>query len=131
LFVTRSDIYRPIVFSPSVPYVARTFADSGSADANESKAGWIEGAAILFAVIVVVMVTSFNDWQKERQFRGLQSKIEMEHKFSTLRAGQIEQVPVADLVVGDMCLVKYGQLYNDFSTRFYSQRLLQASRDRS
>jgi len=75
---------------------------------SESHAGWYEGAAILFAVIVVVLVTSLNDWQKERQFRGLQSKIELEHRFSTLRASEITQVPVAELVVGDICLVKYG-----------------------
>ena len=80
----------------------------GTTDDVDSKAGWIEGAAILFAVVVVVMVTSFNDWQKERQFRGLQSKIELEHRFSTLRDSQITQVPVAELVVGDICLVKYG-----------------------
>ena len=77
-------------------------------DDVESKAGKIEGAAILSAVVVVVLVTSFNDWQKERQFRGLQSKIELEHRFSTLRDSQIIQVPVAELVVGDVCLVKYG-----------------------
>ena len=80
----------------------------GAMEEVESKAGWIEGAAILFAVVVVVLVTSFNDWQKERQFRGLQSKIELEHRFSTLRNSQITQVPVAELVVGDICLVKYG-----------------------
>ena len=51
-----------------------------------------------------------SDWQKERQFRGLQSKIELEHRFSTLRDSQITQVPVADIVVGDICLVKYGLL---------------------
>ena len=81
----------------------------GSMEDVESKAGWIEGAAILFAVVVVVLVTSFNDWQKERQFRGLQSKIELEHRFSTLRSSQLIQVPVAELVVGDICLVKYGK----------------------
>ena len=74
----------------------------------DSKAGWIEGAAILFAVVVVVIVTSFNDWQKERQFRGLQSKIEHEHKFATIRGGEVLQVPVSDLLVGDICQVKYG-----------------------
>jgi len=80
----------------------------GAMEEVESKAGWIEGAAILFAVVVVVLVTSFNDWQKERQFRGLQSKIELEHRFSTMRNSQLVQVPVAELVVGDICLVKYG-----------------------
>jgi len=80
-------------------------------DESENEAGWIEGVAILVAVVVVVLVTSFNDWRKERQFRGLQSKIEHEHKFATLRGGEVVQIPVGDIVVGDICHVKYGQLY--------------------
>lgn len=32
---------------------------------------WIEGAAILAAVSVVVLVTAVNDYQKEKQFREL------------------------------------------------------------
>jgi len=81
--------------------------DAGG-DETESKASWIEGVAILVAVIVVVLVTAFNDWRKERQFRGLQSKIEHEHKFATLRAGEVQQIAVGDLLVGDICHVKYG-----------------------
>jgi len=80
----------------------------GSSDDTESEAGWIEGVAILGAVVVVVLVTAFNDWRKERQFRGLQSKIEHEHKIAALRAGQVQQVPVRELLVGDICQVKYG-----------------------
>ena len=79
-----------------------------SGDESESKASWIEGVAILIAVLVVVLVTAFNDWRKERQFRGLQSKIEHEHKFATLRAGEVQQIAVGDLLVGDICHVKYG-----------------------
>jgi Ca2+ transporting ATPase len=86
------------------------FEEFGAVDETESEAGWIEGVAILGAVIVVVFVTAFNDWRKEKQFRGLQSKIEHEHKFSTIRAGEVEQIPVGDLVVGDICQVKYGDL---------------------
>ena len=84
---------------------------SGGHDESENEAGWIEGVAILVAVIVVVLVTSFNDWRKERQFRGLQSKIEHEHKFATLRGSEVVQIPVGDIVVGDICQVKYGQLF--------------------
>jgi Ca2+ transporting ATPase len=72
----------------------------------------------LFAVFVVVTVTSFNDWQKERQFRGLQSKIEHEHKFSVIRGGDLVQIPVGDLVVGDICQVKYGELQSYQSTTY-------------
>merc|ERR1711990_480318 len=79
-------------------------------DESESSASWIEGVAILISVIVVVIVTAGNDWAKERQFRGLQSKIEGEHKFTVIRNGDAKEIPVADLVVGDIAQVKYGDL---------------------
>uniref|UniRef100_A0A7N8YBJ1 Calcium-transporting ATPase n=1 Tax=Mastacembelus armatus TaxID=205130 RepID=A0A7N8YBJ1_9TELE len=85
-------------------------AAGGVEDENESEAGWIEGAAILLSVICVVLVTAFNDWSKEKQFRGLQSRIEQEQKFSVVRGGQIIQIPVAEIVVGDIAQVKYGDL---------------------
>ncbi len=83
--------------------------DSASHDETEGEAGWIEGAAILVAVVVVVLVVAFNDWSKERQFRGLQNKIESDHKFAVIRQGQLEQLPIADILVGDVCQVKYGE----------------------
>uniref|UniRef100_A0A2I3HWK5 Calcium-transporting ATPase n=1 Tax=Nomascus leucogenys TaxID=61853 RepID=A0A2I3HWK5_NOMLE len=82
----------------------------GAEDEGEAEAGWIEGAAILLSVICVVLVTAFNDWSKEKQFRGLQSRIEQEQKFTVIRNGQLLQVPVAALVVGDIAQVKYGDL---------------------
>uniref|UniRef100_A0A8C5SXA2 Calcium-transporting ATPase n=1 Tax=Laticauda laticaudata TaxID=8630 RepID=A0A8C5SXA2_LATLA len=79
-------------------------------DEGEAQAGWIEGAAILFSVIIVVLVTAFNDWSKEKQFRGLQSRIEQEQKFTVIRKGQVIQIPVAEIVVGDIAQIKYGDL---------------------
>ncbi|XP_028923018.1 plasma membrane calcium-transporting ATPase 3 isoform X4 [Ornithorhynchus anatinus] len=83
---------------------------AGAEDEGESEAGWIEGAAILLSVICVVLVTAFNDWSKEKQFRGLQSRIEQEQKFTVIRNGQVIQIPVAELVVGDIAQIKYGDL---------------------
>ncbi|XP_053461523.1 plasma membrane calcium-transporting ATPase 4 isoform X1 [Nycticebus coucang] len=83
---------------------------SSPEDEQEAEAGWIEGAAILFSVIVVVLVTAFNDWSKEKQFRGLQSRIEQEQKFSIIRNGHLIQLPVAEIVVGDIAQIKYGDL---------------------
>lgn len=79
-------------------------------DDDETSHGWIEGLAILISVIVVVVVTAFNDYTKERQFRGLQNRIEGEHKFSVIRKGEVDQISVGDIVVGDICQVKYGDL---------------------
>lgn len=79
-------------------------------DEEEAHHGWIEGAAILVSVIVVVIVTACNDYTKERQFRGLQSRIEGEHKFAVIRHGELNQLPITDILVGDICQVKYGDL---------------------
>ncbi|XP_024860032.1 plasma membrane calcium-transporting ATPase 2 isoform X2 [Kryptolebias marmoratus] len=85
-------------------------AAAGVEDEGEADAGWIEGAAILLSVVCVVLVTAFNDWSKEKQFRGLQSRIEQEQKFQVVRGSQVIQLPVADIVVGDIAQVKYGDL---------------------
>ncbi|XP_065370727.1 plasma membrane calcium-transporting ATPase 2 isoform X7 [Calliphora vicina] len=77
---------------------------------EEDHHGWIEGLAILISVIVVVIVTAFNDYSKERQFRGLQNRIEGEHKFSVIRGGEVCQISVGDIVVGDIAQIKYGDL---------------------
>uniref|UniRef100_A0A8C4NXA6 Calcium-transporting ATPase n=1 Tax=Dicentrarchus labrax TaxID=13489 RepID=A0A8C4NXA6_DICLA len=85
-------------------------AAGGVEEESEAEAGWIEGAAILLSVVCVVLVTAFNDWSKEKQFRGLQSRIEQEQKFTVVRGGQVIQIQVSELVVGDIAQVKYGDL---------------------
>uniref|UniRef100_A0A673HNB7 Calcium-transporting ATPase n=1 Tax=Sinocyclocheilus rhinocerous TaxID=307959 RepID=A0A673HNB7_9TELE len=82
----------------------------GAEDEGEAEAGWIEGAAILLSVLCVVLVTAFNDWSKEKQFRGLQSRIEQEQRFAVVRNSTVIQIPVAEMVVGDIAQVKYGDL---------------------
>ncbi|XP_065319126.1 plasma membrane calcium-transporting ATPase 2-like [Gordionus sp. m RMFG-2023] len=79
-------------------------------DEGENTSGWIEGTAILVSVAVVVLVTAFNDWSKEKQFRGLQKKVEHEHKIAVIRAGKPDEVFIQDVMVGDVCQVKYGDL---------------------
>jgi magnesium-transporting ATPase (P-type) len=63
--------------------------------------------AILIAVVIVVLVTAFNDWSKEKQFRGLQNRIEGEQTFNVIRSGGLaQQVQVGELVVGDIIQVR-------------------------
>jgi len=38
---------------------------------ENKKTAWIEGAAIMFAVLIVAFVTAWNDYQKEKQFISL------------------------------------------------------------
>ena len=60
-------------------------------------------------MIIVVLVTAFNDCSKEKQFRGLQNHIKKEQKFSVILNGHIIQLPVAEIVVGDIAQIKYGE----------------------
>ena len=64
----------------------------------------------MVAVVVVVFVTAFQDWNKEKQFRSLQKQIDHDQMANVIRSGTIKQICVRDLVVGDICLIRYGDL---------------------
>ena len=64
--------------------------------------------AIIVAVLLVMVVTAVNDWQKERQFQRLQQSVSDTHMFSVVRNGEGREVNVREIVVGDVILLKYG-----------------------
>jgi Ca2+-transporting ATPase len=63
--------------------------------------GWIEGASILVAVLIVVLISSLNDFQKEKQFREL-SAIKDDVIVSVTRNFKRMQIPAKELLVGDL-----------------------------
>lgn len=70
--------------------------------------GWIEGVAILLAVIIVVMVNAINDWKKDQMFRSLNKKSREGMKSRVVRAGNSDLVPVQDLVIYDLIQLEPG-----------------------
>ncbi|KRX80442.1 Plasma membrane calcium-transporting ATPase 3 [Trichinella sp. T6] len=99
-----------ILIVAAVVSLGLSFYPNAETNENDKKAEWIEGSAIFFAVLVVVLVTAGNNYTKDKQFRGLQSNIEKEQKFTVVRGGITQQILVRDIVVGDICMVKYGDL---------------------
>ena len=75
---------------------------------EDSKYEWIESVAIIVAVVVIVLVSAVNDYGKEKQFRALQDQVKKEHLVNVVRSGQQKQIPSDDLLVGDICMLKYG-----------------------
>jgi Ca2+-transporting ATPase len=71
--------------------------------------GWLEGTAILTAVVVVVMVGSINDYQKEKQFRALSAKND-DMKVTVIRDGQQVEMSCHDVVVGDIMKLSTGDI---------------------
>ena len=70
---------------------------------------WIEGVAIIVAIVVVVVVGALNDWQKERQFAKLNAKKE-ERNVKLVRSGKTQEISIHNILVGDVLLVEPGDI---------------------
>ena len=71
---------------------------------------WIEGFAILVAVVIVIAVTSINDYRKQKKFRELQEIHKNRKHVSVLRNGVMTQLHPYELVVGDVVELTTGLL---------------------
>ena len=96
--------------------------------AEDPKSGWIEGTAILSAVVIVVMVSSLNDYQKEKQFRKLNEK-KNNKPVKVIRDGQMETISVYDVMVGDLVDIETGDILcaDGFYVSGYSMRCDESS----
>ena len=70
--------------------------------------GWIEGAAILLAVVIVVLVNAVNDWKKDLLFRSLNQKSKERMKAKVKRSGVSDLISVQELVVFDIIQLEPG-----------------------
>lgn len=77
---------------------------------EDPETGWIEGAAIILAVCIVVLVVAFNDYEKEKQFRSLNAKKDLKN-IKVVRNGEKTEVLVSDIVVGDVVLIDTGDIF--------------------
>ncbi|GES96174.1 calcium-translocating P-type ATPase [Rhizophagus clarus] len=86
------------------------YEDFGSKEVtNQPKIRWVEGVAILIAILIVVLVGSLNDWQKERQFQKLNAKKE-DRNVKVTRNGKESLLSVHDIIVGDVLNLEPGDI---------------------
>lgn len=76
---------------------------------EEGGVEWVEGVAIIVAIIVVVMVGALNDWQKERQFAKLNKKKESRN-VKLIRSGRAQEINIHEILVGDVLMVEPGDI---------------------
>lgn len=75
---------------------------------DDPTTGYVEGMAILAAVLIVSVVTAVNDYKKESQFRDLSQANDEDVDVVVMRSGKAKQVRVGELVVGDVVCVEAG-----------------------
>ncbi|KAI1497067.1 calcium-translocating P-type ATPase [Biscogniauxia marginata] len=81
----------------------------GSHEDGEPRVEWIEGVAILVAIIIVVLVGTLNDWNMQRQFNQLNKK-QSDRTVNVVRSGKAIEISIFDLLVGDVALLSVGDL---------------------
>lgn len=74
---------------------------------DEQEGGWIEGVSILATVVAVVLVTSFQEWEKQKQFDELE-RAKNNFKVKVLRGGVEAQIETNDVLVGDVVVLDTG-----------------------
>lgn len=70
--------------------------------------GWIEGTAIMIAILIVATVTASNNYNKELQFRALEATSKKDERVFIKRAGELKFVNPEEIVVGDLIKLKAG-----------------------
>lgn len=70
---------------------------------------WVEGLAICVAIVIVVLVTAVNDWQKEQAFARLNAKKE-QREIKVTRSGKTAMISVYDVLVGDLIHLEPGDI---------------------
>lgn len=78
-------------------------------DAEHPPIEWVEGVAIIVAIVIVVVVGSLNDWQKEKQFVKLNKKKE-DRDVNVVRSGRTQAISVFDVLVGDVMHLEPGDM---------------------
>lgn len=82
---------------------------SVTATNGEARVQWVEGVAIIVAILIVVIVGAANDWQKERQFVKLNKKKEDRH-VKVSRSGKTVEISIFDVQVGEVMHLEPGDL---------------------
>ena len=79
------------------------------ASGGEARVQWVEGVAIIVAILIVVIVGAVNDYQRERQFVNLNKKKE-NRLVKVIRSGKTEEISIFDILVGDVIYLDPGDI---------------------
>lgn len=71
--------------------------------------GWIEATAILFALLLVISITSSLNHYKQKQFYKLNKELRQK-KVVVIRNGEENQISIEDVLVGDLLKLKPGDI---------------------
>lgn len=75
--------------------------------------GWIEGSAIFLAVFIVVAISSFNNWSKEKQFNKLNKENKKKNVYVRRDNLPTKEIDFQNLLVGDILHLRIGDIVTE------------------
>jgi len=72
--------------------------------------GWLEGVAIIAAILIIVGVNAINDYRKQARFKKLTEVNKSLRTIKIVRDGHVIQIPTSELVVGDVASISTGDV---------------------
>eukprot|EP00013_Stygamoeba_regulata_P015791 CAMPEP_0177681304 /NCGR_PEP_ID=MMETSP0447-20121125/30639_1 /TAXON_ID=0 /ORGANISM="Stygamoeba regulata, Strain BSH-02190019" /LENGTH=977 /DNA_ID=CAMNT_0019190701 /DNA_START=152 /DNA_END=3083 /DNA_ORIENTATION=- len=72
---------------------------------EDPQTGWIEGVAIICAVLIVATVTATNDYTKEKISSEALNKVKNDFPVKVRRGGHVEATTTSQIVVGDIVVL--------------------------
>ena len=80
----------------------------GKGDKNNME--WVDGTSIIFAILVVVLVGSVTNYQKETKFQDLNRMQNESTKYNVIRNGIPRKLIADQILVGDLIKINYGDI---------------------
>ena len=82
----------------------------GATLSDEPSKDWVDGVSIIIAILVVVLVGSITNYQKETKFHELNEVQNEGTKYHIIRDGRPGEYISDDILVGDLIMVNYGDI---------------------
>ncbi|KAF5623465.1 Ca2+-transporting ATPase [Fusarium sp. NRRL 52700] len=76
---------------------------------GEPKVEWVEGVAIIVAIVIVVLVGTINDWHMQQQFTRLTKKTN-DRLVNVIRSEKSQEIPINGIMVGDVMHLATGDI---------------------
>ncbi|KAG6002323.1 hypothetical protein E4U21_003238 [Claviceps maximensis] len=82
---------------------------SATAEEGSSNVEWVEGVTVVIAIVVIVLASAANDWQKNHKFAKLNER-KKHREVTVFRSGRAQQVDITQVLVGDVMHIEAGEV---------------------
>ncbi|KAG6016185.1 hypothetical protein E4U54_002092 [Claviceps lovelessii] len=82
---------------------------SVTAEEGSSNIEWVDGVTVVVAIIIIVLASAANDWQKNHKFAKLNER-KAHREVTVFRSGRAQQVDITHVLVGDVLHIEAGEV---------------------